>query len=450
MDMCRDGHVMNGGWRRDRRISELGAGAGPCWIAGRVVPGAAAPAGLRLRDGSAAIDVVFAARLDSGPPTPIGAWLWAHGRLDEAGRFAADAIEVVGLPTLRAGERAEWSDPAWEAKRRELVARDRLLAALRADLRAHGFLEVETPALLAAPGQEPHLQPFATSYHGRRGATPLWLATSPEYALKRLLAIGFERMFQLGRSWRDGADENAPLHAPEFTLLEWYRAFEGLAAIAADFARLLRAGAAAVGAKELVVRGEKSCDLAQPGEWLTVRDAFRTFAGVDLEPYLDGDDERFVAPLASRWRRGEGDARARADLAYFRILIEAIEPKLGLGRPTFLHAYPARHAALAELDAADRRVAKRFEGYVLGLELCNAFEELRDAAEQERRLRAESEERVRLGGPPLPISDDFLGALRSGLPPCAGVALGVDRLHLLLTGAARVADVIPFPFSDDL
>jgi lysyl-tRNA synthetase class 2 len=440
---------MDGGRLRDRRILELASGGAPIWIAGRVVAGAAAPADLRLRDGSGAIDVVLAAK--SPPPQPrIGAWLRARGRLDGTGRFTADAIEVVGLPALRAGERAEWSDAAWESKRGELVARDRLLAALRADLRAQGFLEVETPALLAAPGQEPHLTPFSTHYHGRRGATPLWLATSPEYALKRLLAIGFERIFQLGRSWRDGADENSPLHAPEFTLLEWYRAFEGLDAIAADCERLLRAGAAAIDAKELVVRGDASCDLSQPGEWLTVKEAFRRHAGVDLDPYLDGDDERFVAALASRWRRGEGDARERADSAYFRILIEVVEPALGIGRPTFLEAYPARHAALAELDRADPRVARRFEGYVAGLELCNAFEELRDAAEQERRLRAESDERVRAGGAPLPISDDFLRALRSGLPPCAGVALGVDRLHLLLTGARRVADVLPFPFSDDL
>lgn len=447
---------MDGGRLRDRRISELTAGADACWIAGRVVPGAAAPNEVRLRDGSGAIVVATPVspdsrpRLRSSPEFPIGTWLRAHGRLDDGGRFDADAIELLGRPELRAGEQAEWSDPGWEAKRRELVARDRLLAALRADLRREGFLEVETPALLAAPGQEPHLQPFATNYHGRRGATPLWLATSPEYALKRLLAIGFERIFQLGRSWRDGADEKSPLHAPEFTLLEWYRAFEGLGAIAADVERLLRAGAAAVGASDKVSRGAATCDLSRPGEWLTVRDAFRNFAGVDLEPYLDGDDERFVAPLESRWRRGEGDARARADVAYFRILIEAVEPRLGVGRPTFLHAYPARHAALAELDAADRRVARRFEGYVLGLELCNAFEELRDASEQERRLRAESDERARHGSTPLPISDDFLRALRSGLPPCAGVALGVDRLHLLLTGAARVADVIPFPFADDL
>lgn len=439
---------MDGGGLRDRRIGELQAGGAPCWIAGRVVA-VAPPSGLRLRDGSGAIEAVRAPALVDSPPTPLGAWLRVHGRLDESGRFVADAIELLGLPALRAGESAEWSDPAWTAKRAELAARDRLLAAIRSELRGRGFLEVETPSLLAAPGQEPHLRPFATGFHGRRGASPLWLATSPEYAMKRLLAIGFERIFQLGRSWRDGADENSPLHSPEFTLLEWYRAFEGLAAIAADVENLLRAGAAALGVKEVVVRGAASCDLAQPGEWVTVRDAFRRFADVDLEPYLDGDDERFLAALASRWRRGEGDARARADSAYFRILIEAVEPRLGLGRPAFLHAYPARHAALAELDRDDPRVARRFEAYVLGLELCNAFEELRDPAEQERRLRAESDERVRAGGPPLPISEEFLRALRSGLPPCAGVALGVDRLHLLLTGARRVADVIPFPFPDD-
>jgi lysyl-tRNA synthetase class 2 len=331
-----------------------------------------------------------------------------------------------------------------------LIARDRLLAAIRAAFHRDGFLEVETPTLLAAPGQEPHLRPFATHFHGRLGATPLWLATSPEYALKRLLAVGCERIFQLGRGYRDGADENSPLHAPEFTLLEWYRAFEGLEAIAADVERLLREGAGALGRPLQLARGGATCDVAQPGEWLTVKEAFRRFARVDLEPYLDGADERFVALLEPRFQRAPGDARARADSAYFRILIESVEPRLGVGRTTFLHAYPARHAALAELDAADPRVARRFEAYVLGLELCNAFQELRDAGEQERRLRAESDERVRAGGSPLPISDDFLRALRSGLPPCAGVALGVDRLHLLLTGARRVADVVPFPLPDDL
>jgi len=432
---------------RDRRIGELARGAAtpaaPTWIAGRVVT--VRPGALRLRDESGEVEVVGAV-----PITVVGAWLRAHGQVDAEGRFAADRCDVLGLPALEAGETPEWDDAGWPRRRDELRARDRLLASIRAGFRAEGFLEVETPTLIGAPGQEPHLRPFETAFHGRRSATPLWLATSPEYAMKRLLAMGCERIFQLGRGFRDGPDENSPLHSPEFTLCEWYRAFEGLDAIARDVERLLAQGAAALAVPTRIERGGRGCDVARPGEWITVADAFRRHADVDLAPYLDGDDERFLATLPSHWVRAVGGPRARADSAYFRILIELVEPHLGVERPTFLHAYPARHAALAELDAADPRVARRFEVYVAGIELGNAFQELRDAAEQERRLRAESDERVRAGGAALPIDAAFLTALRSGLPPCAGIALGVDRLHLLLTGAAAVADVQPFPFPDDL
>jgi lysyl-tRNA synthetase class 2 len=433
---------------RERRIGELAAGAvapaaPAAWIAGRVV--AVRVGSLRLRDDSGEVEVVGVV-----PITVVGAWLRAHGAVDAERRFAADRCEVLGLPALEAGETPEWDDAGWPKRRAELRARDRLLAAIRAGFRADGFLEVETPTLLGAPGQEPHLRPFETAFHGRRRATPLWLATSPEYAMKRLLAMGCERIFQIGRGYRDGPDENSPLHSPEFTLCEWYRAFEGLDALAHDVERLLQQGAAALSVPTRIERGGRVCDVGRPGDWITVAEAFRRHADVDLAPYLDDDDERFLATLPSHWLRAVGGPRTRADSAYFRILIELVEPHLGIERPTFLHAYPARHAALAEIDAGDPRVAKRFEVYVAGIELGNAFDELRDAGEQEKRLRAESDERVRAGGAALPIDAAFLTALRSGLPPSAGIALGVDRLHLLLTGAAEVADVQPFPFPDDL
>src|SRR6185436_13088337 len=145
--------------------------------------------------------------------------------------------------------------------------------------------------------------------------------------------------------------------------------------------------------------------------------------------------------LPARVARVGDSPREQADSAFFRLLIERVEPALGVGRASLLCRYPARHAALAELCADDPRVAERFEVYVLGVELGNAFQELRDPVEQERRLRAEQRERVRAGGVELPISEPFLRALRSGLPPCAGIALGVDRVHLLLSGAERIADV---------
>ena len=419
-------------------------------IAGRVVALLGERA-LLLRREDGEIEVVLAG--ESGAPQsrplplpPLGALARCHGAVAADGRFHAERIEVAGVPSLRPGEAAEWADPRRKARHTELAARDRLLRTLRDWFHVQGFLEVETPTLLAAPGQEPHLLPFATAFHGRDGARPLWLATSPEYAMKRLLAAGCERIYQLGRSFRDGRDENSPLHSPEFTLLEWYRAWEQLGAIGHDVEALLRECASALHGSTRVERSGRWCDVGEHARWLSVEQAFRELADVDLEPYLDGDDAAFVASLPATVARVGATPREQADSAYFRLLVERIEPKLGVERPVFLCRYPARHAALAELAVDDARVAERFEAYVLGIELANAFQELRDPAEQERRLLLEQEERARAGGSVLPISEAFLRALRSGLPPCSGIALGVDRLHLLITGAATVADVQPFPF----
>lgn len=432
--------------RRLIRDVELNATA---QLAGRVVAHLAPEAGrvaFVLRDASGEARVFLAGELPE-----VGALIEVEG---ERGKFgiAATRLRVVGRPALRSGESAEWAAAGAfgaSGKRRELQARDRLLRALRAFFHEREFLEVETATLLAAPGQEPHLLPFATAFHGRDGARPLWLATSPEYAMKRLLAIGHERLFQLGRCYRDGRDEDSPLHSPEFTLVEWYRAWEPLAAIGRDVGELLAAAARVLGAGgTAVARAGQRCDLAAAPRWLPVADAFRDLAATDLAPYLDGDDAAFVAALPPALPRVGATPREQADSAFFRLLIERIEPALGRHAPTFLCRYPARHAALAELCSDDPRVANRFECYVLGIELCNAFQELRDPDEQERRLRAEQQERVDAGGERLPLNEPFLRALRSGLPPCAGVALGVDRLHLLLSGAATLRDVQPFAFGE--
>lgn len=410
-------------------------------LAGRVVGPARAGGGLRLRDVSGEADVRLPA--DSIAP-PVGALVRIRATPGDDGVLRAERLEIAGLPALRPDEAPEWSAPGWESRRARIVARDLLLRTLRAHFAAEGFLEVETPVLVAAPGQEPHLRPFETAYHGRAGSRPMYLATSPEYAMKRLLALGFERIFQVTRSFRDGADELSPLHHPEFTLLEWYRAWEGLGDVARDVERLLAATATALRGTPRIERSGRACDLAAGAAWISVEQAFRELADVDLEPYLDGDDAAFVASLPASVRRVGDGAREQADSAYFRLLIERIEPELGIGRPAYLCRYPARHAALAELCGDDARVAERFESYVLGIELGNAFQELRDPAEQERRLRAEQRERLRAGGAALPIDDGFLAALRSGLPPCAGIAIGVDRLHLLLAGARQISDVRPF------
>ncbi len=425
---------------RDFALNERGT------LAGRVFGFASfdpSRAPFTLGDASGVVSVHF-----SGDLPPLGALVEVDGMFEKRG-FVATAVRVVARPTLRPADSPEWRARDLVALRRELAARDQLLRSVRAFFHARDFLEVETPTLLAAPGQEPHLLPFQTAFHDGGGARRLWLATSPEYAMKRLLALGVERCFQLGRCYRDGRDEHSPLHSPEFTMVEWYRAWEPLEAIGRDVGELLAAAARPeLGGGTVITRGGSHCDLGAPPRWWPVVDAFAELAGVDLAPYLDGDDAAFVESLPAAIRRVGATLREQADSAYFRLMIERVEPQLGVEVPTLLCRYPARHAALAELCADDPRVANRFEGYVLGIELCNAFQELRDADEQERRLRAEQVERVAAGGEALPISEPFLRALRSGLPPCAGVALGVDRLHLLIRGAATLRDVQPFPFGE--
>ncbi len=375
-----------------------------------------------------------------------GDWIEVEGSFEGAGRrFLVESLQVIGSPAPRPGESFEWELPIWTRRRRRLIERSRLLKAIRAFATAEGLVEVETPTLLFAPGQEPHLQPFRTIWHGPQGAREMFLATSPEYAMKRLIAAGMERIFQLGRAYRDGADELSPLHSPEFTLLEWYAVGCGLGDIAAQCGRLLETSARDLCGGPVVERDGRFADLSGAPRWLSVASAFEEFAAIDLSSYLQNDDEAFLAAVAPRRLREPGDRRQQADSEFFRTLIERIEPRLGHGAPTVLHSYPARHAALAQLDGDDPRVARRFELYVLGVELANAFEELRDPAEQERRLLEEQRSRG-ADGPRYPISQEFLAALRSGTPPFSGIALGVDRLHLLISGAEDLSELLPFPF----
>lgn len=430
-----------------QRFGDLALGA-HATIAGRVVARLAGERAFVLRDASGEARLFVPA----GATAPaVGSLVVVEGFRTKEG-FTSVKLEVVGVAALRPGELGEWdaANAAESAlRRRAVIERDRLLHALRSYFRGEQFLEATTPTLLSAPGQEPYLKPFETAFHGFGAPQRLWLATSPEYALKRLLAAGHERLFEITKSFRDGRDEHSPLHAPEFTLLEWYRAWEGLDAIGRDVEALLRAAADALAPSRSLARGGLACDVGRAAHWLPVAQAFRELAELSLEPYLDGDDAAFVRSLPAAIPRVGDSAREQADSAYFRLLIERIEPRLGVGAPTFLCRYPARHAALSELAKDDPRVAERFEAYVLGVELSNAFLELRDPAEQERRLRAEQQERVAAGGEALPVNEPFLRALRSGLPPCAGIALGVDRLQLLVVGAERLDDVLPFSFAAD-
>lgn len=333
-----------------------------------------------------------------------------------------------------------------DLQRRGARARARLAAEARRTLGALGYDEVDTPCLVPAPGMEPHIQPFETAFVPERGGVPvpLYLHTSPEYAMKRLLADGFPRIFQLAHVFRNG--EVSASHNPEFTMLEMYRAGADSRAVMGDVERLVEACARALhdGGARVRRRGEE-VDLAAPFERLTVAEAFRRHAGVDLE--ICGSDASRLAEAARRAGHDPGPPGEAFDDVFFRVMLDAVEPRIGRGRPTWLVDWPASMASLARLRPDDPRWAERFELYAGGLELANGFAELTDATEQRRRLVAEQQLRARLGRRAHPLDERFLEAV-GRMPDSGGVAIGFDRLLMLLTGAERIEDVLLFPASD--
>ncbi len=334
-----------------------------------------------------------------------------------------------------------WHPDRFEARADNLVRRAEMVKKLRAFFDERMYVEVETPALQVSPGMEPHLTAFETTLadpHGERRR--MYLHTSPEFAMKKLMAAGMRRIYQLARVWRDG--ERSWKHHPEFAMLEWYKAGESWRGLADEAADLVRALCGPVAR-----RGDVTCDVQGSWEFLSVAEAFGRYAGIDLlatasDPHApDTDHLRFEADGVGV-RTDDGDAW---DDVFFRIFLERIEPQLGIERPVVLHSYPASMAALARIDPADPRIAQRFEIFVCGLELANGYGELTDAAEQRARFEAEIARREGLGREAYPVDEDFIAALAQGLPECAGIALGFDRLVMLATGAARIEDVLWAP-----
>ena len=329
-------------------------------------------------------------------------------------------------------------------RRPALLARGRIIAALRAWFAAQDFVEVDTGALQVSPGNETHLHAFATTLVAPDGASSqLYLRTSPEFAGKKLLAAGERRIVEFAKVFRNR--ERGALHHPEFTLLEWYRAGEPYGALMQDCAAVLARAAEAAGTRQLTFRGRAADPFAEP-ERLTVAEAFSRFAGIDLLATLsESEPDREALARAARAagiRIGDDD---RWGDIFSRVLVERVEGNLGIGRATILDQYPAVLAALAR-PAPDRRVAERFELYACGVELANGFGELTDAAEQRRRLEREMAEKERIYGERYPIDEDFLAAL-AAMPQACGIALGLDRLVMLATGAARIDQVLWNPLA---
>ena len=296
-----------------------------------------------------------------------------------------------------------------------LRERARVLRAIRGFFESRGFVEVETPAIVPSPGMDLHLDAFEVGGAG-------YLVTSPEYQMKRLLADGWERIFQVCRCFRRG--ERGAQHNPEFTMVEWYRGNAEVEDVMRDTEQLV---AAATGG---VVRlGERTIDARPPYARVTVCEAFERFAGVPEAQVL-------------AWAASDEDA-------YFRTWVERVEPRLAaMERAVFVVDYPAPMASLARDKPSDPRFCERFELYVAGVELCNGFGELVDPREQRARFERDQAERARRGLPVYPIDERFLAALERGMPPSAGNALGVDRLVALACGTTDIRRVLAFSADD--
>ncbi|TCM54298.1 lysyl-tRNA synthetase class 2 [Rhizobium sp. PP-F2F-G48] len=361
---------------------------------------------------------------------------------------AMPEIEPRTDPAMTPAAASPWWTPHVHADRRPfLVARNRIKAALRDYLAREDFIEVETAALQVSPGNEAHLHAFETAAIGPDGTrAPLYLHTSPEFACKKLLAAGERRIACFAPVYRNR--ERGPLHHPEFTMLEWYRAGETYQSLMADGHEMLQRAAEAAQTRRLGHRG-RSCDPALEPERLTLAEAFARYSGIDLlatiAPAGETDREALAAAVAGAGiRMAEDDSWS--DL-FSRVLVEKIEPYLGLGRATILMEYPVAEAALARPSPEDPRVAERFELYACGVELANAFGELTDAGEQRRRFELEMAEKSRIYGERYPIDEDFLAALAI-MPEASGSALGFDRLVMLATDAARIEQVLWAPVAE--
>lgn len=309
-----------------------------------------------------------------------------------------------------------------------LTARFDIIRSVREFFWSENFLEVEAPAILRLPGQEPYLSPMTIVVHNeKQEPVSAYLHTSPEYAMKKMLAAGFEKIFFLGKTFRD-YESFGGLHNPEFTMLEWYRSGGTMWNLMDDVERLIGG---------LVTRYPL---LSPTFTRQHMRDVWQEYAHVALDDYLSVEA---MYELCVQKGYAPDKDEPYEDL-FYRIFLNEIEPNLsGI---TMIHHYPAQMAALAKISESDSRYAERVEVYVDGVELANGFTELTDADEQLRRLQTEQVQRVALGKPVFDIDMDFIAAV-GRMPPSAGMALGIDRLIQILLDISDIDSVLPIPAS---
>lgn len=340
-----------------------------------------------------------------------------------------------------------WRADIFSKKLPFLQKRALITAEIRKFFTERDFLEPETAVLQISPGLEPHLKAFETHMVEPFEDTlkTMYLHTSPEFAMKKLLAAGLPRIFQMARVFRN--EQRSTHHHPEFVMLEWYRANADYTALMDDTQQLVQACAKACGAKTLAANGME-CEISGDWERLSVREAFKKYADLDIfdylpaTPVLDPDPTDFAH--AAQKSGIETNPTDSWDDIYFRIMFEKIETQIGKTRPTILYDYPVCMAALSRKKPGDNRLAERFEVYACGVELANAFSELTDVKEQRIRFEHDMDLKEKLYNERYPIDEDFMDAL-AYMPPAAGIAVGVDRLVMLLTHAPKIEDVLWTP-----
>jgi elongation factor P--(R)-beta-lysine ligase len=342
-----------------------------------------------------------------------------------------------------------------EQYRRNIMIRGKVMESIRDFFGLEGFVEIETPLMVAAPGMEPNLSQFKTGLLDERGKKKTaYLVTSPEYSCKKMLAAGMKNIFSLGKVFRNeepytSAAGEFIIHNPEFTMLEWYRTGENYLKLMDDTERLVKY-CAKIAYEQWTMNNGQNTDsvhgmwsmVCGPWKHVSVKEAFAKI-GLNLDEILTRD----TMAKAATDKGYAVSSNDSFDDCFFKIFLTEIEPGLGIENPTILYDYPIQMASLSRAKPSDPRYAERFEVYAGGMEIANAFSELTDPVEQRRRLEEERELRGKLGKDQPPVDDDFIEAVGQ-MPPSAGIALGVDRLVMLLTGAKSIEDVVLFPASE--
>lgn len=331
--------------------------------------------------------------------------------------------------------------------------REKIIQAIRAFFQKEGFHEVETPLLVSSVIPESYNEVFTTTFLDRNRKTQrMFLATSPEASLKKLIAAGIGNCFEITKSFRNGESESAS-HNPEFTILEWYRMDVGYEAIMRDCENLLLFIQARLEPKKITKRiyQGKSVNLKAPWERISMEAAFIKYVGISFDEFTEDAQKMTdmfpvgkIAEIAQKKGYSIQESTTWEEL-FNQIFLNEVEPYLGRGHPTILYGYPAPLAALSRISTKDPRFAERFELYIEGLELADCYSELTNHSEQKKRFERECEEIEKQKKTPVIPDMEYLQALSTGLPRCSGIAVGVDRLCMLFANVASIQDILLFP-----